>query len=114
MKTMDMELPSSYSDISDAKASSKTLVIVEETPKAPPAAKSRKKESSDSSSSGSPMGALLPSMNKSVGKESKPKATRSKPAAEKEEKQPKTETVDMSMPSYGESAAVKSKGTFSL
>jgi hypothetical protein len=115
IKTLDMSLPS-YGSISDAKA----RLEAEEYDPVPDASVGRaarknkptKKEAGEQGGN-NPMASLLPSMNKSI-KKKEPKQRRPK---EEEDDGPSFEgikTMDMSLPSYGDSTASKERSGFSL
>jgi hypothetical protein len=126
IKTLDMSLPT-YDSINTLKSSaeSEKALGVETPPDAPskgPSAAPRKKKSSSAGGGGNPLGNVLPSMNKSVGKKSRSSGTATaseRPAAAprrvKEEKaEDEIKTMDLSLPSYSEGIQSKEKSVFSL
>jgi len=117
IRTLDFSLPA-YDSISSSKASVETVegLSQEYAQKKEPAAAIAKKRKEPKVSSGSnPMASMLPSMNKSNTKASKPKpapAARA-PPKEKEERAPAVKTMDLSLPSYSDEAR-KEKSIFSI
>jgi hypothetical protein len=116
VKTMDMSLPS-YGSISDAKA----RLEAEEYKAVPEAASERavrkskpKKEAAEQG--GNPMASLLPSMNKST-KKKEPKQRRGEEKEDEEDDVSSykgAKTMDMALPSYGDSTATKERNAFSF
>jgi hypothetical protein len=114
IKTLDMSLPS-YGSISDAKA----RLEAEEYEPVPGASKravrkSKPKKEEAGEQGGNPMGSLFPSMNKSIEKKE------SKQRLPKEEEDDGVssfegaKTMDMALPSYGDSTATKERNAFSF
>ena len=115
IKTLDLSLPS-YDKVNTLKADQQALGV-EDLPepksKGPPA---KKKASAGSGGGNSPLGSVLPSMNKS-GPSKKPKAPKEeKPKKAKPEPQPKQEyeTMDLGLPSYSDNTATRGKSAFSI
>ena len=113
IKTIDMSLPS-YDSVNTLKTDEKALGFED----APETKKSQPKKKSSGDSGG--MGSLLPSMNKSgPSNKAKPAKAAKKPAEKKAKKpveEPKVEyeTMDMALPSYSDSTAVKERSVFAL
>lgn len=117
IKTLDFSLPSSYDSINSLKADEKALGVID-APE-PTAAKQPKKKSESNSGGNNPMGSVLPSMNKSGPKKSKPpKAAKEKaPKPQKAPSPPKKEefeTMDFALPSYKDNVGGKEKSVFAL
>ena len=117
IKTLDFSLPSSYDSINSLKADAKALGVID-APE-PTAAKQPKKKSESSSGGNNPMGSVLPSMNKSGPKKSKPpKAAKEKPPkpqkAPSPPKKEEFETMDFALPSYKDNVGGKEKSVFAL
>ena len=132
IKTMDMSLPT-YDSINTLKSSDAERGLGVENPS--PSSSSggsssgggRKKKSSSSGGGGgggggNPLGSVLPSMNKSVTKKPKTpksegssnKGSRSSSPASKDDDDSGIKTMDLSLPSYSDSAKTASKSVFSL
>lgn len=127
IKTLDMSMPT-YDSINTLKSSaeSEKALGVENPPETPskgPAAPRKKKSSGGGGGGGgNPLGNVLPSMNKSVGK--KPRSTGTATAAserpprrvreEKADDDDEIKTMDMSLPSYAEGVRGKEKSAFAL
>jgi len=119
--TLDFSLPS-YDSINTLKTNGKALGV-EELPEPEKNVKLPKKKAKESSGGNSPMGSVLPSMNKKGPAKSKPpkeaveKAKKvKKEKAEKAAPAPKieAETMDFALPSYSESIGSKEKSIFKL
>ena len=115
IKTLDMSLPS-YGTISDAKARLEADEYKPE-PETPERAvrKSKPKKEAEEQGGKQKSNSMLPSMNKSIKK----KEPKQRPPKEEEEKEDVSsfegvKTMDMSLPSYGDSAATKQKSAFAL
>lgn len=113
LKTLDMALPS-YGSISDAKA----RLEAEEykpVPDAPERAVRKIKPKKEAVEQGEkPLANLLPSMNKSI-KTKEPTQRRPKEVEEDDASSFEgVKTMDMSLPSYGDSTATKQRTAFSF
>mmetsp|Transcript_62619 Transcript_62619/g.152448 ORF Transcript_62619/g.152448 Transcript_62619/m.152448 type:complete len:232 (+) Transcript_62619:189-884(+) len=131
VKTMDLSLPT-YDSINTLKSSDAERGLGVENPSPPSSSGgsssgvSKKKKSFSSGGGGggggNPLGSVLPSMNKSVTK--KPKTPKSEGSSNKKfrSSSPATaddddsgiKTMDLSLPSYSDSAKTASKSVFSL
>ncbi|KAL3893238.1 MAG: hypothetical protein SGARI_008298 [Bacillariaceae sp.] len=122
IKTLDMSLPS-YGAINTLKSGADTdkgmgveAPIEPVGKKAKPAKK--KAASGGGGGGGNPLGNVLPSMNKSVGKKPRNTETASAERPAKRVKEEKEEdeikTMDLSLPSYSEGTQAKDKSAFSL
>lgn len=132
IKTLDLSLPS-YDSINTLKSSAATeRGLGVENPTLPEekkattksSKKTSKNENQSSGDGGNPFSAVLPSMNKSVVKKTSAKgnksnentnakaekATNNSPFGGKDE----IETMDFSLPSYGDGTKTKEKGIFAL
>ena len=117
IKTIDLSLPS-YDKINTLSADEKSLGF-EDIPEPKEKTKVKPKKKKEASSGGdNPMGAFLPSMNKSgPSKKSKPpkeKVVKEKKKVEKEAPKVEFETMDIGLPSYSDSTGAKEKSVFSL
>jgi hypothetical protein len=119
IKTLDFALPSSYDSLNDLKANEKALGV-EDAPEPKEKGKQQPKRKAEASSGGnSPLGAVLPSMNKSGPSKKPPKPAGEKPkkpVKEKAEPAPKVEveTMDLALPSYSDGTGTRGKSVFSL
>mmetsp|Transcript_62618 Transcript_62618/g.152445 ORF Transcript_62618/g.152445 Transcript_62618/m.152445 type:complete len:229 (+) Transcript_62618:189-875(+) len=130
IKTMDLSLPT-YDSINTLKSSDAERGLGVENPSPPSSSggsssggSKKKKPSSGGGGGGggNPLGSVLPSMNKSVAK--KPKTPKSEGSSNKKfrSSSPATaddddsgiKTMDLSLPSYSDSAKTASKSVFSL
>jgi len=115
IKVLDMSLPS-YGSISAPKSGQEAIKGVEVDPNKPSTSTSASTSVLPTKKKGG--GAIsLYSSGSSKKKETKKAVASSAPAAPKEEKQesgPAVITVDMSMPSYGDTTAKKEKSVFAL
>ena len=120
IKTLDMSLPS-YGDVNKLKQSDQALGVeapTEPVGKAKPAKKKAAGGGGGGGGGGNPLGSVLPSMNKSVGK--KPRntegATAERPSKRTKEEKSDNEikTMDMSLPSYSEGTQARDKSAFAL
>ena len=93
--------------------------LPEEKPKSKPA-KTIGSAKNQSSGNSNPLGAVLPSMNKSVAKKSKPQNIETTTKPEKGGngifggQEDSIKTMDLSLPSYAEGIKTKEKGLFSI
>jgi len=115
--TFDLSLPS-YDSINTLKIteeSKKALGVETPTEKRTATASNTKKtkQKRDDQSTGNPMASVLPSMNKNVGKKSKPQKTVKASKPEKEQNL-KVESVDMTFPSYSTNTKPEEKNVFSI
>jgi hypothetical protein len=123
IKTLDMSLPS-YDSINTLKQSDKALGV-ENLPEETKTPVTKKKKNSDGGGGGggggNPLGKVLPSMNKSVGKKPKgEKTANTRKAAipfsssSDDDDDDEIKTMDTSLPSYGDSTQGKRKSAFAL
>mmetsp|Transcript_8926 Transcript_8926/g.20650 ORF Transcript_8926/g.20650 Transcript_8926/m.20650 type:complete len:185 (+) Transcript_8926:247-801(+) len=112
IKTIDLDMPS-YDSISDVKASVGTVEgLAKELPPDKPSLPTRVKKTpkTPKAPKAPNLGAVLPSMNKSVKKIPKEKVVKQKPERkENEVKQPQVEYVDTDMPVYSENTMKEQK-----
>lgn len=125
IKTLDLSLPS-YDSINTLKSSAETErglgvenpSLPEEKAKTRPA-KTVSSKSKDSGN-GNPLGAVFPSMNKSVAKKSKPQNSEKTAKPEKGGngifggQDDDIKTMDLSLPSYADGIKTKEKGMFAI
>lgn len=119
IKTFDLSLPS-YDSINTLKITEETeKALGVETPTGKSTAKASKKNKTkqkrDNEDTGNnPLSSILPSMNKTSVKKSKPQKTAEKASKPEKDQKLKYETMDMSLPSYSTNTKPEEKDFFSI
>jgi len=119
IQTFDLSLPSydSINTLKTTEESKKALGVEIPTGKSTAKAgnKNKTKQKRDDEDTGNnPMSSILPSMNKSSLKKSKPQKTVEKASKPDKDQNQKYETMDMSLPSYSTNTKPEEKDFFSI